>query len=400
MRMLFSTLPGLGHFFPIVPLAWGARAAGHDVLIATTSEALEASGRAGLPAVDVAPGLNVPQVFQRMQERTGRSFLFTRDALSDAIVQAISGAFAEISDRMADRTVAVVRSWQPDMVVHTPIGGAGPLAATMRSIPAVLHGFGLGPAGRVTQLVNLVFQGMKPTFERHGLPGEVAPPLAVIDPTPPSMGGPDRLPAWPVRYVPYNEGGALPDWLRRPAVRTRICMTLGTVVPYAAGVGALPGVIEAVRDLDAEVVLALGQVDCSDLGSLPGNVHVAGWVPLSALLPTCRVLVHHGGAGTTMNALAAGVPQLVLAHGADQHANAAAVEQRGVGLSHLPEEADPATMGSSLHRLLEEPAFSEAAGEVRQEIADLSSPAEMVHRLEETLAQATEVRRESRGMHG
>jgi L-noviosyl transferase len=40
MRFLFSTLPGLGHFFPIVPLAWGVRAAGHDVVVAPPSRPL------------------------------------------------------------------------------------------------------------------------------------------------------------------------------------------------------------------------------------------------------------------------------------------------------------------------------------------------------------------------
>jgi UDP:flavonoid glycosyltransferase YjiC (YdhE family) len=160
-------------------------------------------------------------------------------------------------------------------------------------------------------------------------------------------------------------------------------VTLGTSVPYAAGVSGLTGVVEAVRDLDAEVVLALGEADRSALGALPGNVRLSGWVPLSALVPTCRVVVHHGGAGTTMNALVAGVPQLVLPHGADQHVNAAAVQQRGVGLSHLPGDADPATVGPSLRRLLTEPAFSKAADEVRTEIAELPPPADMVPSLEE-----------------
>jgi UDP:flavonoid glycosyltransferase YjiC (YdhE family) len=160
-------------------------------------------------------------------------------------------------------------------------------------------------------------------------------------------------------------------------------VTLGTSVPYAAGVGGLTGVIEAMRDLDAEVVLALGEADRSALGPLPGNVRLSGWVPLSALVPTCRVVIHHGGAGTTMNGLVAGVPQIVLPHGADQHMNASAVEQRGVGLSHLPSDADPATVGRSLQRLLAEPAFSLAADEVRTEIADLPPPAGMVARLQE-----------------
>ena len=87
-----------------------------------------------------------------------------------------------------------------------------------------------------------------------------------------------------------------------------------------------------------------------------------------------------------MNALVAGVPQVVLPYGADQHMNAASVERRGVGLTHLPEESDAATVGHSLQRLLQKPAFREAANQVRQEIAAQVSPAELVPRLAEVVS--------------
>ena len=122
-------------------------------------------------------------------------------------------------------------------------------------------------------------------------------------------------------------------------------------------------------DLDVEVVLALGDVDVSGLGTLPGNVRVAGWMPLSALLPRCAAIVHHGGAGTTTNALVVGLPQLVPPQGADQHWNATAVEQRGVGLTYRPEEAGATRVRGSLERLLGELGFARAAAEVRAEIA-------------------------------
>jgi len=44
---------------------------------------------------------------------------------------------------------------------------------------------------------------------------------------------------------------------------------------------------------------------------LPGWAMHADYVPLSALLPRCAALVHHGGIGTTAQGLAAGVPQLI-----------------------------------------------------------------------------------------
>ena len=96
-------------------------------------------------------------------------------------------------------------------------------------------------------------------------------------------------------------------------------------------VGALTSLTNrrVARHLDAEFVLALGDADPSSLGELPDNVRAAGWVPLSALLPTCAALVHHGGAGSTLTAIDAGVTQLVLPHGADQYMNADA--WRGAG---------------------------------------------------------------------
>jgi hypothetical protein len=37
MRVLFSVVPGPGHMFPTIALAWALRAAGHDVLYATAA---------------------------------------------------------------------------------------------------------------------------------------------------------------------------------------------------------------------------------------------------------------------------------------------------------------------------------------------------------------------------
>jgi UDP:flavonoid glycosyltransferase YjiC (YdhE family) len=79
-----------------------------------------------------------------------------------------------------------------------------------------------------------------------------------------------------------------------------------------------------------------------------------------------------------MNALVAGVPQLVLPHMADQHGNARAVQQRGVGLMHLPEEATAQTVQRSLRQLLEDSNFTQAAQEVRQENEKQVPPAEIV----------------------
>jgi rhamnosyltransferase subunit B len=66
---------------------------------------------------------------------------------------------------------------------------------------------------------------------------------------------------------------------------------------------------------------------------LPRHVLWQEYVPLRALLPRVAVLVHHGGIGTTAEALHAGRPQLVVPLAHDQFDNGARVEALGVGLS-------------------------------------------------------------------
>ena len=54
------------------------------------------------------------------------------------------------------------------------------------------------------------------------------------------------------------------------------------------------------------------------------------YAPFSALMPRLRALVHHGGIGTSAQALAAGIPQLVVPFAHDQFDNAARLRRLGV----------------------------------------------------------------------
>lgn len=55
------------------------------------------------------------------------------------------------------------------------------------------------------------------------------------------------------------------------------------------------------------------------------------YAPFSLLLPQCAGIVHHGGIGTSAQALAAGIPQLVQALGHDQFENARCLVALGTG---------------------------------------------------------------------
>jgi rhamnosyltransferase subunit B len=90
---------------------------------------------------------------------------------------------------------------------------------------------------------------------------------------------------------------------------------------------------------------------------LPHNVASFGYVPFKALLPRLSALVHHGGIGTTSQALLAGVPQLVRPMGFDQFDNARRVLALGAGRQLLPRRYQPDTAARELDRLLSDPSI-------------------------------------------
>jgi rhamnosyltransferase subunit B len=88
--------------------------------------------------------------------------------------------------------------------------------------------------------------------------------------------------------------------------------------------------------------------------TLPDNVKHFAYAPFSELLPRCAALVHHGGIGTTSQALRAGTAQLVMPMSHDQPDNAARVKKLGCGDVIAPSKFKPRAVAEKLDRLLRE----------------------------------------------
>ncbi|HEX4356948.1 MAG TPA: nucleotide disphospho-sugar-binding domain-containing protein [Pseudonocardia sp.] len=403
MRMLFAVPPGYGLMLPVVPLIWAARVAGHEVLVATTADMVGVGAAAGLPMYDVLPDRDVWD--ELMRAVTSKHRGSADDSADGSADDSAGGAVSEefrlaaragnpfglFTLTMTEGTVAGGRDFGADLVVHTSDHAVGPLAALALGVPALDVG-------------NRVSWSMRDTGFRTGrdaiqddevvrlVRGKLSIPegrprtVARIDPRAPSMGGlvgeeadpRDGAPWWAMRYVPFNGGAVVPDWALRQPDRPRVCVTLGTVVPAMHGVSSLAAVLDALAGLDVEVVLAAGTADLSELGELPANVRSVGFLALSAFLPTCSLIVHHGGSGTTATPLHYGVPQLVLPSFADNPMSAARVVERGVGLSHDPATATAYVIRELAKRLLSEPSFAVAAREVRAEMAGQPSPSSII----------------------
>ena len=67
--------------------------------------------------------------------------------------------------------------------------------------------------------------------------------------------------------------------------------------------------------------------------AIPANLQVEAWVPQAEVFPHTALLVCHGGSGTVLGGLAAGIPQVVLPIRADQPQNAQSVAAIGAGLA-------------------------------------------------------------------
>jgi rhamnosyltransferase subunit B len=90
---------------------------------------------------------------------------------------------------------------------------------------------------------------------------------------------------------------------------------------------------------------------------LPRFAHAVSYAPFDLLLPRLAALVHHGGIGTTAQALAAGVPQGLVPFAHDQFDNATRLVRRGVGVRM--NRRDPVRhWASALDRLLNDPTIA------------------------------------------
>ncbi|MGR6320420.1 DUF1205 domain-containing protein [Micromonospora soli] len=365
MRVLVASAPLVGHVRPLLPLALALRDAGHAVLLATAADGLTAAP-AGLPVRDVAPGFDFGRIARRVLLR--HPLIARAELAGTAGTRGAALLFGQVNDELADGLVAVARDWSPDLVVHEPFAVAGALAAARVGVPAVRHENSLFD-GR--ELVRVTTGRLAAALRRHRV-AELPPPAAAIAVAPPSVAVQD---GWPMRYAPHT-AGELPHWLREPADRPRVLVSRSTVAG-PGGAGPMRAVVAAADRVDAEFVLVRPDRRLSR-SALPPNVRTVDWIPLDAALPASAALVHHGGAGSVLGALAAGVPQLATTGPGDRRFNANLAARRGAGIAAPSRQITPGT----LTRLVTDPALRAAAREVRREIAAMPPPAELVARLE------------------
>ena len=368
MRVLVVASPMVGHVLPLVPLGEALRAAGHDVVVACGADGATAARSSGLDVRDVAPGVRIGAVF------IPRALLHPLKAREEARgverePEFIGVLFAALAARMADGVLALADEWRPELVVQEPFAVAGALVAARHRVPVVLVNMTLFDAEK---LFAVTAARLGRTARRHAVPG--LPPLAdVLVTAPRSLVGEQR--GTPMRFVPVTGGGTAPDDLTRPGDRPRIIVGRSTVADPRPD-RLMSSVVAAAQGLDVEVVLA--RPDRRVMRRpLPPNVRTTEWLPFPTVFPAASGAVHHGGAGTLLTGLAAGIPQLVVPGAGDRRVNAEKLAARGAGLAVPLEQMS----GADLERLVGDPGLTSAAREVADEIAAMPAPADVVDRV-------------------
>lgn len=142
-------------------------------------------------------------------------------------------------------------------------------------------------------------------------------------------------------------------------------------------------VLDAVRAIDAPVVATLGPALAPGEVRVPPNVRVHEWMPHEELFPDAALVVSHGGHGTTLAALAHGVPVLVLPldSTSDQPRIGRAVTLAGVGET-LPRRSGPAAIRATVERMLRDESLQRRSQRLGEAVRALDGPTRAARVLE------------------
>lgn len=406
-----TTWAGAGNTPPMVSVARALVARGHEVHVladALIREGFEAAGASFSP-------------WRRTEHRSahGRDGDLSKDWEPDDP----GGQMARLRDRVtagpapdhAADTTDAIEHVRPDLVLCEQLL-LGPLvAAEAAGIPAVLlnptvdvvpvpgrppFGFGLMPATtaqererdrQLTTVATEMWDAALPAVNRaraeHGLSplehtmdqGRSAVRVLVMSSA--AFDFPAETPPG-VRYV----GPRLDDavWAEgqpweAPGEGPLVLVALSS--DYQAQEDVLQRIATGIGELPVRALVTTGQGLDPSLIAAPANVTVVAAAPHAAVLREAAVCVTHCGHGTTLKALAAGVPLVCVPMGRDQFDVAARVRYAGAGVQ-VDAGAEPAAFAAAVREVLHEPRFAARAEELAAAIAQETASDRLVAEIE------------------
>ncbi len=368
-KIVLVTMGSLGDLHPFIAIGLALQRRGFRVVMGVPEDHVAKTRAAGLEADAVVGGFETIRARLGLSEQdAARRIMRDQSYLMDQVLMPWLTPSAEALDALAEDAVAIVGS----LFVF-----AAPIIAATRRIPLVsvvlqpmtvfsayapprtpeFRMMAHAPTGTVGRWWNRRVYGAVRTVLRrrygpridalraaHGLgrsdrallvdtPQGTVLTLGCYSPTfaPPQPDSPPGLAVVGFPMFDSDSGGAE---ALDPALEALLAagppplvFTLGSFAVLAPG-DFYAAAVDAARALGLRAVLLTGDAGVERSGA---DIYVARYVPHSLLFPRARVIVHHGGMGSTGQALRAGVPQLVVPHMGDQYDNGYRVAALGVG---------------------------------------------------------------------
>jgi UDP:flavonoid glycosyltransferase YjiC (YdhE family) len=407
VRILFAGYAERTQALPMVPLAWAARCAGHDVLLATQPELVDVAADSGLPVTAVGRSLPLYRLWRHADaagDADGDAALVDPgrpldwETASRGYRELVQWWFRTANEPMLDDLVALCREWRPDLVVWETVTFAGAVAAracgarhlrfvwsvdviaTMRERLLAARPPGDGTDPLASWLASCAARAGTDFSESLAV-GEAT---VTFLPAPLRAADSASVRYLPLRFVPYAGQSVVPPWLAGLPPGRRICLTLGTSALERFGRLVVPvgEIVRGASATGAEVLVTLDDPAVAGLADVPPNVRFVGRVPLDALLRHCDLLVSHGGPGTVATAVAAGIPQLVVGEEFDAPVLARLLAATGAAVDLPLGAADAARVRDRVRLLYDDESYRRRALALRDEAAAMPTPQQFVHALE------------------
>lgn len=362
VQFLFSALGSAGDVHPFIAIGEALSRRGHGVRLLAAPPFEDRVRRAGLEFIP----LGLPGEFEQIVQRAElwsprRGALLLLGELLDRLPEAFDHLMPLAAARPETVLVGSTLSWAVRLVQEVTGLPAATVHLAPSCLPSAFDPPVLAGIGELSWMPPAMVRALQWAGERFVTDPLIAPRLDRLRARlglPPArrilsrwMHSPDLVVgAWPAWFAAPQ-----PDW---PSQATTAGFPLfgeaagAALEPALAAflaegpppIGITPGsamahgrhffaaALEACDRLGRRAVLVTPYADQLP-ASLPRSVHPVGYAPFGRLLPQLSALAHHGGIGTSAQALAAGIPQLVVPFAHDQFDNAARLRRLGVAVT-------------------------------------------------------------------
>ena len=176
------------------------------------------------------------------------------------------------------------------------------------------------------------------------------------------------------------------DWTPPPGDAPLVLVALSS--DFQDQQDVLRRAVAAMGMLPVRAIVTTGRgVDPAQVDA-PANVEVRELAPHRKILEEAAAVVTHCGHGTTIKALAAGVPIVGLPMGRDQFDIAARLVHRGAGI-RVDASAPPEAIAEALRLVLDDTSCREAAGRIARAIAEDTAEDRVVAEVESLVGETS-----------